>query len=135
MSAGVPAEKTVLVVEDEDVNRALLRAILATTDDPVLRSVTIVEAWCLAEARSSLAQRNVDLVLLDVRLPDGSGLDLARELAASATRPRIIVLSASVLPTERQAALDSGCDAFLGKPYDVGELISLLNRLLSNGQG
>jgi len=134
VSAEAPSETTVLLVEDEEVNRALIRAILAATDDHALSSLTLVEAWSLAEARSSLAEREIDLVLLDVRLPDGSGLDLARELAARASRPRVVVLSASVLPTERQAALDAGCDAFLGKPFPVEELRGLLKRLLGNGR-
>jgi len=129
VSPSVPRSATILIVEDEAVNRALLRAILVR-DDSARGSATIVEATCLAEARARLAERRFDIVLLDVRLPDGNGLDLARELAALASRPRIVVLSASVLPAERQAALDAGCDVFLGKPFAPRDLLELLDRLL-----
>jgi len=133
------ARATVLVVEDEEVNRALLRAILApgtgpVLDNPVLGRMAIVEAASLAAARAALAETPVDVVLLDVRLPDGNGLDLARDLATATSRPRIVVLSASVLPAERQAALDAGCDAFLGKPFAPRELLDLLTRLLPPGK-
>jgi two-component system KDP operon response regulator KdpE len=130
MSVPVPGEATILVVEDDAVNRALVRAILVPTADGALPPTTIVEARCLADARAALATRRVDAVLLDVRLPDGNGLELARELATLTSRPRIVVLSASVLPAERQAALDAGCDAFLGKPFAPRDLLELLSRLL-----
>jgi len=72
-----------------------------------------------------------DVVILDVRLPDGSGLDLLRELPApgAAGRPFVIVMSASVLPADRDAARRSGSDAFLAKPFLPGDLIDLLDGL------
>jgi two-component system KDP operon response regulator KdpE len=130
MSSPVPHGTTVLVVEDDEVNRALLRAILAPGAHRLPGPTAIVEAESLADARSALAETRVDVVLLDVRLPDGNGLDLARDLATLTSRPRIVVLSASVLPAERQAALDAGCDAFLGKPFVPRDLLELLDDLL-----
>ena len=125
------AQLTVLVVEDEPVNRALLRAVLERSDTDRLRDCDIVEAVDLAEARGSLAARRFDVVILDVRLPDGSGLTLARELAQHPrdTRQSVIVMSASVLPAERAEALDTGCDAFLAKPFQPSHLTDLLARL------
>jgi CheY-like chemotaxis protein len=63
-------------------------------------------------------------------LPDGSGLELVAELAArdARERPRIIVMSASVLPHERSVALAAGVDGFLGKPYRPAELLEILAR-------
>lgn len=121
----------VLLVEDEPLNRALVRAILAReTDHP---GIALLEADTIAEARRILTAEPVDVVLLDVRLPDGSGLDLAGELRASADGgggpPRFVaILSASVLEGERQAAAASGADEFLGKPFAPRELIALLDR-------
>jgi CheY-like chemotaxis protein len=122
---------TVLVVEDEPVNRALLRAVLERSDTDRIRDCDIVEAVDLAEARGSLAARSFDVVILDVRLPDGSGLNLARELAQQpgSNRQSVIVMSASVLPAERAEALDTGCDAFLAKPFQPSDLTDLLDRL------
>jgi two-component system, OmpR family, KDP operon response regulator KdpE len=123
----------ILVVEDEAMNRTLMRAVLTRASDPRIRLATLLEAESLQQARDHLAEGTVDILLLDVRLPDGSGLDLARELiAADQERPRIVILSASVLPAERAAAIEVGCDAFLGKPYRPADLLDLLGLLASD---
>jgi two-component system, OmpR family, KDP operon response regulator KdpE len=120
----------ILLVEDEAMNRTLMRAVLTRASDPRIRLADLVEAETLAEAREHLGAGAIDILLLDVRLPDGSGLDLARELVANEeTRPRIVILSASVLPAERAAAIEVGCDAFLGKPYRPADLLDLLGLL------
>ena len=127
------AALSVLLVEDEPVNRALLRAVLERSTTERLRDCDIVEAANLAEARGSLLARTFDVVILDVRLPDGSGLTLARDLAEKrqTADQRVVVMSASVLPAERAEAMDSGCDAFLAKPFQPTELTDLLSRLIA----
>jgi two-component system KDP operon response regulator KdpE len=72
----------VLLVEDEFLNRSLVRAILSRSQDHRLRTAAMVEASTLLAARQALAESAPDVILLDVRLPDGSGLDLAREWVA-----------------------------------------------------
>ena len=127
MTAGSPR---ILVVEDESMNRALLRATLARAPEP-LRSAQLLEAETIARARVYVREGNLDVVLLDIRLPDGSGLDLARELSAmDGRRPRIVILSASVMPEERATAMAAGCDAFLPKPYRPSDLVELVGSLL-----
>jgi CheY-like chemotaxis protein len=124
----------ILLVEDEAMNRTLMRAVLTRASDPRIRLSSLVEAETIAEARERLARGAIDILLLDVRLPDGSGLDLARELVATGQeRPRIVILSASVLPAERAAAIEVGCDAFLGKPYRPADLLDLLGLLATSG--
>ncbi|HET7684954.1 MAG TPA: response regulator [Candidatus Limnocylindria bacterium] len=110
----------VLAVEDDARNAALLRAALV----PAGYRLTVVPS--LAEARSRLTDELPDLVLLDIGLPDGSGLELARELRASASTANIpiIVSSARVLAADRAAAHEAGCDAFLAKPISLSELLS-----------
>jgi CheY-like chemotaxis protein len=127
----------VLVVEDEAPNRALLRAVFGRATDPRLREATLIEAPDLATARSILASHRIEIVLLDIRLPDGNGLTLARELRSrpAADRPRVLVLSASVLPGEREAALTAGVDRFLGKPYRPSELVETVLELVEAGPG
>jgi two-component system KDP operon response regulator KdpE len=126
----------ILLVEDEAMNRTLMRAVLTRAPDPRIRLADLVEAETLAEARAHLAAGAIDILLLDVRLPDGSGLDLARELVANdEIRPRIVILSASVLPAERAAAIEVGCDAFLGKPYRPADLLDLLGLLAPERAG
>lgn len=122
---------TVLLVEDEPLNRALVRTILAR-HMPRGSEPRLIEADTIAAARSALSAEPIDVVLLDVRLPDGSGLDLAEELRDGGANgrpvPLIAILSASVLADERAAAESSGADAFLGKPFVPGDLIAMLDR-------
>lgn len=121
----------VLLVEDEEPNRALLRAVLARASDDRLGDLTLLEAPDLATARAVLATEHVDLVLLDVRLPDGNGLSLIEDDGhRAAPAPRFMVLSASVLPNERATALATGAASFLAKPYRPAELIEAVAQLL-----
>lgn len=125
----------ILVVEDQLTNRLLLRAVFARATDPTLKAATLLEAETVEAARHILERERVDLILLDVRLPDGSGLDLAGELRDRGDRrPRIIILSASVLEMERTAALEAGGDAFMGKPFRPVELLDLIADLLAGRQ-
>ena len=121
-----------LLVEDEQPNRALLRAVLTRARDERLRRATVLEAGTLAVAREALGGNDpIDLVLLDVRLPDGSGIDLAREITGTTeARPKVLILSASVMPQQQAEAVAAGCDAFLAKPYRPPELLSVLGELL-----
>ena len=113
------------------MNRSLIQAILTRADDPSIRHATLREAGSLAEARVILDREDVDLLLLDVHLPDGLGLTLATELGRErADRPAILALTASVLPEDQRAALDAGCDAFLAKPFPARDLLSASARLL-----
>jgi two-component system, OmpR family, KDP operon response regulator KdpE len=116
----------VLLVEDEELNRVLVRAILARATDDVIREIELVEAGSLQRARDLLEAAPVDLILLDVNLPDGNGLSLAADLSAKPGRPQVIALTASVLPHERAAAMSAGCDAFLDKPYGAQDLLKIL---------
>ena len=120
---------SILSVEDEVLNRALLREVLAR--DAVLGEARLVEAASLAEARMAIAADRFDLVILDMRLPDGDGLSIARELRAREDRPAILVLSANVQDEHRRAATDAGADAFIGKPFRVSGLTDEIARLLA----
>lgn len=115
------------------MNRILLRASLAQFGDEQVRSAELIEAGTLAEARAILAGGDIDVVLLDVRLPDGSGLELAREFGGPSlpNRPWIMILTASVLPAERDAALASGADRFVSKPYRPDEVVDAIADVLA----
>lgn len=120
----------ILLVEDNELNRSLVRAIISRTDEPRLRGADLAEAQTLEQARAALTGSDTfDVILLDVHLPDGTGLDIARDLAARADgahRPAVIALTAAAMAREQSAAMDAGCDTFLAKPYTSTDLIQTI---------
>jgi two-component system KDP operon response regulator KdpE len=120
----------VLLVEDEDLNRQLAKAVLARASDAAVREAEVVEAATLEAARTALAAGPIDVILLDVNLPDGNGLTLAADLSELPERPHVIALTASVLPHERAAAISAGCDEFLDKPYAPQTLVEVIGKYL-----
>ena len=126
MTGGDPARPPILAVEDAGLNAALLRAIL----EPAGYELAI--AADLATAREWLEGHEPGLVLLDRHLPDGDGLDVARAIRASDRYPTvpIVLVSASVLPVDREEAAAAGCDEFLDKPVRVAALLETVRRLL-----
>ncbi|WAL81402.1 response regulator transcription factor [Pandoraea sp. XJJ-1] len=76
----------------------------------------------LAEARRHLAVANYDLVLLDLLLPDGRGLDFLRQLRTSGSTVPVIILTALDQVSNRIAGLNAGADDYLVKPFDLSEL-------------
>jgi CheY-like chemotaxis protein len=121
----------ILLVEDEVLNRTLVKAVLARADVAAVRDAEVVDAASLAMARERLGSGDVDLILLDMNLPDGDGLNLARELASAdappgGRRPAVVAVTASVLPQDRAAALAAGCDGFLDKPYAAADLVRVV---------
>jgi two-component system KDP operon response regulator KdpE len=125
----------IVILDDDPANRSLIRAILSRCEDPGIRGATLLDAATLFDARALVSHRVVDVLLLDVHLPDGLGLDFAADLRRDrpdqADRPAILALTASVLPADQQAALDAGCDAFLPKPYAAQDLIRTIGQLLA----
>jgi CheY-like chemotaxis protein len=126
---------TILLVEDEELNRTLVKAVLARADVAAVRDAAVLDARTLAAARETLGESDVDLILLDMNLPDGNGLSLARELAAGGMpagrrKPAVVVVTASVLPQDRAAAIEAGCDGFLDKPYAAADLVATVARHL-----
>ncbi len=121
----------ILLVEDEELNRTLVKAVLARAQVAAVRGAEIVDASTIAGARERLGAEDIDLVLLDMNLPDGNGLTLASELAAGTVtpgrpRPVVVAVTASVLPQDRAAALEAGCDGFLDKPYAAADLVATI---------
>ena len=113
------ARPTILAVEDEPLNLRLVKAVL----EPA--GYEVVEAPTLRDARAWLAVRLPDLVLLDLRLPDGDGLTLARELRErrDAVDLPIVAATANAMPEVPAAVRAAGCDALLVKPISPARLL------------
>ena len=86
----------ILLVEDDDLNQRLVAAVLARSADPLLSGACLIQAGSLAEARTALARDAVDVVLLDMNLPDGDGLSLAAEVRRTGPGgPALVALTGS----------------------------------------
>ena len=106
----------VLVVEDEPQLRRFLRAALSDR-------YRLVEAGSAREAEQLAPGHNPELFLLDLGLPDGDGVELARRLREWTQAP-IIVISARGREEDKVRALDAGADDYLTKPFGVNELLA-----------
>lgn len=117
---------SVLVVEDDRDALDLAAELLDQAGYEPIR------AESLAQAIAALESRVPDLVLLDVRLPDGDGLELARRArAGTSTRAiPILALSAEALNGDVRRAVDAGCNAYLTKPISPRDLLARIAELL-----
>lgn len=117
-----------LAVEDEARNQALIRAVFSGADYDLAMVSTV------AQAREWLVGNRPDLVLLDLRLPDEPGVNLAREVRAAAQTALvpIVAVSASVLDADRRRAIEAGCDGFIEKPISPRNLLATVRNLLES---
>lgn len=116
MAEGTPL---VLLIEDEPQMRRFLRAALESHD------YRLVEATTSREGLAQATSRNPDVILLDLGLPDGDGIDLARRIREWSVTP-IVVISARGKEQDKVAALDAGADDYLTKPFGTDELLARL---------
>ncbi|HOX47217.1 MAG TPA: response regulator [Myxococcota bacterium] len=107
----------VLVVEDEAQMLRFLRNALSA------QGYRVVEAETAREALVAATTYNPELVLLDLGLPDGDGIEVARQLRGWSRVP-VIVISARGREDDKVAALDAGADDYLTKPFGVQELLA-----------
>jgi CheY-like chemotaxis protein len=116
----------ILVVDDHDLNLKLLQRVLELDGHDVIAVST------LSAAERAIARELPALVVLDLNLPDGDGLDLARKLKLD---PRtagcaILACTAGAMSGDRDRALEAGCDAYMSKPIDTREFSTLASSLL-----
>lgn len=114
----------ILVVDDDQEIRKLLARYVEGQGFRVL-----LAANC-RELHDSLATHQVDLIVLDVMLPDGSGLDVCRDLRAQRSQVPIILLTALKEDVDRIIGLEIGADDYLGKPFNPRELTARIRAVL-----
>jgi CheY-like chemotaxis protein len=115
------ADKKIIVVEDEPANLEYIRRLLAPTK---VKLFLCENGNSLREYYPSL--RDFDMILLDIRLPDANGLDLAREIREIPSVIPIIAQTAFAMTGDREMSLDAGCDAYISKPITRSALFSLI---------
>ena len=123
-----PVRKTVLVVEDNELNLKLLNDILE------YHGYTVFTTRLGEPALELARQHSPNLILMDVQLPDISGMEAARRLKGdeqTRTIP-IIAVTAFAMSGDEAKILASGCDAYVSKPFNVIEFIKLVERWTTN---
>ena len=119
----------VLVVDDHELNLKLLQRVLELGGHDVLT------AGSLSAADEVLARELPALIVLDLQLPDGDGLDLARRLKAKPETASCVIVActAEAMQGDAERALAAGCDAYVSKPIDTREFSALVDELLRHG--
>ena len=125
-AGGEPRPETILVVEDD---RSLREGLAMNFQ---LRGYRVVTAADGDEGLRKAFDERPDLIVLDVMLPDGDGLDFTRELRADKRTRRLplLMLTARGEPTDRVVGLEIGADDYLGKPFEPRELLARVKALL-----
>jgi two-component system cell cycle response regulator DivK len=120
------AGELILIVEDNDKNRKLVRDVLAFKGYNTIEAETGEEGVRLARARSPR------LVLMDIRLPGIDGVEALRRLRAEETTRGIVVMAmtASVMSEDRQKIMAAGFDGYQSKPINVTEFVAAVAQLL-----
>lgn len=122
-----PFGMRLLFVDDAPDMRELARQVFETHGHQVRTAAT------LAEARDALRAEAPEVLVLDVALPDGNGVDWCRELRATACTVPILLLTAHGDVRERVAGLDAGADDFIAKPFAMSELRARIRALGRRG--
>jgi two-component system, OmpR family, response regulator len=119
-----PGAQRILVVDDDPEIRKLLARYIEG------QGFRVQLAASCRELREKLATQQIDLIVLDVMLPDGSGLDMCRDLRANRSNVPIILLTALKEDVDRIIGLEIGADDYLGKPFNPRELIARVRAVL-----
>src|SRR5258708_29462084 len=116
----------ILIVEDNELNLLLLKDVLKCTGYPIV--TTRIGPTALPLAR----QHHPDLILMDIQLPDISGIDAAHQLKADEeTRSiPIIAVTAFAMPGDKSKILASGIEGYIAKPYKIHEILNIVAEYL-----
>jgi DNA-binding response OmpR family regulator len=112
----------ILIVEDSSAITAALKQ--------GLKGYYVVEATSLGQEAIELAEQDFDVIVLDLGLPDMSGIEVCKKIRSIGIYAPILVLTANEEPAQKVALLDAGADDYLTKPFNLEELKARLRALL-----
>lgn len=119
----------ILLIEDDELLGEGTKAGLA------LQELTVDWVRTRAEADCALRSDEFDVLLLDIGLPDGSGLDLVKSLRKRGKTVPVLLLTARDAPNDKVAGLDSGADDYVVKPFDLDEICARIRALRRRSTG
>lgn len=125
-----PEPKTILLVEDDAASRRLVNAVLHS------QGYRLIEAEDMRSARAVLAQLIPGFVLLDVRLADGDGTELVRQIRSDAQLQRVPVaaITAHAMKGDEARLREAGFDFYLPKPVDTRQLRRMVDEVMEEGR-
>lgn len=112
-----------LLEDDAALGRGIVMALTG-------REVSVICRSTLAQAREVLEEERFDLLILDINLPDGSGLDLLRQVRAAGNVTPVILLTANDLELDEVTGLEAGADDYITKPFSLAVLRARVNAQL-----
>jgi two-component system cell cycle response regulator DivK len=117
-------DKTVLVVEDNDASMMLFHDLLEAHSYNVLQAKNGMEGWRMAR------EHRPDLILMDIQLPDVSGLEVTKWLKDDETLKSIPVIAITAFATagDKEKFLEGGCDAYILKPISIPNFLQTVER-------
>ena len=116
--------KTILIAEDEDDNYLYIQEALSETKATLLRTTNGIETIEICKTK------NVDLVLMDIKIPGIDGYEATRQIKQFNKDILIIAQTAYALSEDRKKSIDAGCDDYISKPFDLTTLLLILDKYL-----
>lgn len=123
--------KRILIVEDNDLNLKLFRDVLSANHYEVVETKDGTKAVAMAKDEMP------DLILMDIQLPEISGLDIIREMKQDSGLAHIpiIAVTAFAMKDDEERILRAGCEAYLSKPISIDQLTATISELISAAEG
>lgn len=121
--------KCILVVEDQDDNRRIVRDLLASAGYEILEALTGDEGVAMAEKHVP------DLIIMDIQLPGIDGYEATRQIKAKPgiSNIPVIAVTSYAMSGDDAIALEAGCDAYFAKPYSPRELLAKIREYVPVG--
>ncbi|HTP03229.1 MAG TPA: response regulator [Anaerolineales bacterium] len=123
----MPSKATILYIEDNSDNRKLVRRVLE------VEGYSVVEASDGLQAMECLETQHMDLVLMDINMPEVDGYTLTARIKAMPqfSGLPIVAVTANVMRGDRERSLRAGCDGYIQKPIDIDMLSQQIERFLT----
>jgi PAS domain S-box-containing protein len=121
-----PENKTILVAEDIDSNYKLITYFLQGTKTKIIRATNGKDA-----VEKTLSERNIDLILMDIRMPVMDGYSAVKIIRK--TNPLVPIIAQTAHADDKSMAIESGCNGFISKPFDKVHLLEAIKEFLNNG--
>ncbi len=118
--------KTIVIAEDEQINYLFLKAVLKPTKANVIWTKTGRETIDICKSE------NVDMVLMDIKMPDLNGLEATVEIKKDFPDLPIVAQTAYAMEEDEEASLKAGCDDYISKPIRPENLLTIISKLFES---